>query len=145
MGRLTPQLNSATMEVDYVAHCVKSDLNEFQQCNESTPLIPDEDNDGVSTELDQCPNTPEGTVVDQNGCELVTEPPVVAPEPQAMAQQVISLFSDSYSNIANIDYNPNWQQATQVTQIEIAGNNILKYAGLNYQGTDFGDNKQDVE
>ena len=143
-GTIDPQLNSATMEVDYVAHCVTSDLNEFQQCNESTPLISDEDNDDVSTDLDQCPNTPQGTVVDQNGCKLVTEPQVVAPEPQTMAQHVISLFSDSYSNIANIDYNPNWQQATQVTQIEIAGNNILKYAGLNYQGTDFGDNKQDV-
>ena len=143
-GSIDPQLNSATMEVDYVAHCVQSDLNEFQQCNESTPLIIDEDNDGVSTDLDQCPNTPEGTVVDQNGCELVTQPQDVAPTPEPSAQQVISLFSDSYSNIDNIDYNPNWQQATQVTQIEIAGNNILKYDGLNYQGTDFGDNKQNV-
>jgi beta-glucanase (GH16 family) len=143
-GSIDPQLNSATMEVDYVAHCVQSDLNEFQQCNESTPIIIDEDNDGVSTDLDQCPNTPEGTVVDQNGCELVTQPQDVAPTPEPSAQQVISLFSDSYSNIDNIDYNPNWQQATQVTQIEIAGNNILKYDGLNYQGTDFGDNKQNV-
>jgi len=143
-GTIDPQLNSATMEVDYVAHCVQSDLNEFQQCNESTPIIIDEDNDGVSTDLDQCPNTPEGTVVDQNGCELVTQPQDVAPTPEPSAQQVISLFSDSYSNIDNIDYNPNWQQATQVTQIEIAGNNILKYDGLNYQGTDFGDNKQNV-
>jgi beta-glucanase (GH16 family) len=143
-GAIDPELNSATMEVDYVAHCVKSDLNEFQECNETTPLIIDEDNDGVSTALDLCPNTPEGTVVDQNGCELVTQPQVVAPDPQTSAQQVISLFSDSYNNISNIDYNPNWQQATQVTQIEIAGNNILKYAGLNYQGTDFTDNKQDV-
>jgi beta-glucanase (GH16 family) len=143
-GAIDPQLNKATMEVDYVAHCVKSDLNAFQECNESTPLIIDEDNDGVSTALDQCPNTPEGTVVDQKGCELVTQPQVAAPDPQALPQQVISLFSDSYSNIGNIDYNPNWQQATQVTQIEIAGNNILKYAGLNYQGTDFADNKQDV-
>ena len=143
-GAIDPSLNSATMEVDYVAHCMKSDLNEFQQCNESTPLIIDEDNDGVSTQLDQCPNTPEGTEVDQNGCKLITEPQLVAPEPQAPAQQVISLFSNSYSNIDNIDYNPDWQQATQVTQIDISGNAILKYAGLNYQGTDFGNNKQNV-
>ena len=60
---------------------------------------------------------------------LVTEPQVVAPAPQVAAQQVISLFSDSYSNIINIDYNPDWQQSTQVTQIDIAGNSILKYAG----------------
>ena len=119
-------------------------MNEFQRCDENTPLIIDEDNDGVKTDLDQCPNTPEDTIVDQNGCKLVTEPQTVAPDPQILAQQVISLFSDSYSDIVNIDYNPDWQQSTQVTQIEIAGNNVLKYAGLNYQGTDFADNKQDV-
>ena len=174
-GAIDSQLNTATMEVDYVAHCAQSNSNAFQQCNETTPMLPDDDNDGVnndldqcpntsegtvvdqngcevidddndgvSNELDQCPNTIEGTVVDQNGCELITEPQSVAPAPQIPPQQVISLFSDSYSNIDNIDYNPNWQQATQVTQIDIAGNNILKYAGLNYQGTDFGNNKQDV-
>jgi beta-glucanase (GH16 family) len=143
-GAIDPQLNTATMEVDYVAHCVQSNLNEFQQCNENTPLIIDGDNDGVKTDLDQCPNTSEETVVDLKGCELVTEPQTVAPDPQIPAQRVISLFSDSYSDIVHIDYNPNWQQSTQVTQIEIAGNNILKYAGLNYQGTGFGNNKQDV-
>jgi beta-glucanase (GH16 family) len=174
-GAIDPQLNTATMEVDYVAHCVPSDANDFQQCNETTPMLPDDDNDGVNNDLDQCANTPEGTVVDQNGCELIdqdndgvvdaldqcpntpegtvvgqdgceliTEPQNVAPEPQLSAERVISLFSDTYTNIDNIDYNPNWQQATQVTQIEIAGNNILKYAGLNYQGTDFGNNKQNV-
>ncbi len=143
-GAIDPQLNNATMEVDYVAHCVQSDVSEFQRCDENTPLIIDEDNDGVKTDLDQCPNTPEDTIVDQNGCKLVTEPQTVAPDPQILAQQVISLFSDSYSDIVNIDYNPDWQQSTQVTQIEIAGNNVLKYAGLNYQGTDFADNKQDV-
>jgi beta-glucanase (GH16 family) len=143
-GAIDPQLNTATMEVEYVAHCVQSDLNEFQQCNENTPLIIDEDNDGVKTDLDQCPNTSKDTIVDQNGCKLVTEPQTVAPDPQILAQQVISLFSDSYSDIVNIDYNPDWQQSTQVTQIEISGNNVLKYAGLNYQGTDFANNKQDV-
>lgn len=143
-GTIDPQLNNATMEVDYVAHCVQSDVSEFQRCDENTPLIIDEDNDGVKTDLDQCPNTPEDTIVDQNGCKLVTEPQTVAPDPKISAQQVISLFSDSYSNIVNIDYNPDWQQSTQVTQIDIAGNNVLKYAGLNYQGTDFADNKQDV-
>jgi beta-glucanase (GH16 family) len=143
-GAIDPQLNNATMEVDYVAHCVQSNVSEFQRCDENTPLIIDEDNDGVKTDLDQCPNTPEDTIVDQNGCKLVTEPQTVAPDPQILAQQVISLFSDSYSDIVNIDYNPDWQQSTQVTQIEIAGNNVLKYAGLNYQGTDFADNKQDV-
>lgn len=143
-GTIESQLNMATMEIDYVAHCVQSDLNEYQVCNESTPLIIDEDNDGVKTDSDQCPNTPEGVTVDKNGCELASEPEAAAPYPQIPAQRVISLFSDSYSNIVDIDYNPDWQQSTQVTQISIVGNNVLKYAGLNYQGTDFGNNKQDV-
>ena len=72
------------------------------------------------------------------------EPTVAAPVPTAAAGDVISLFSDSYTNITGIDYNPNWGQATVVTQESIAGNNTLKYAGLNYQGTDFAGNAQDV-
>ena len=57
---------------------------------------------------------------------------------------MISLFSDAYTDIAGIDYNPNWGQATVVTQEDVAGNNTLKYAGLDYQGTDFAGNAQDV-
>ncbi|MGB5628905.1 MAG: hypothetical protein WBM57_06035 [Woeseiaceae bacterium] len=73
-----------------------------------------------------------------------TEPVAAAPTPTAAAADVISLFSDAYTDIAGIDYNPNWGQATVVTQVDIAGNNTLKYAGLNYQGTDFATNPQDV-
>jgi beta-glucanase (GH16 family) len=72
------------------------------------------------------------------------EPAAAAPTPTADAANVISLFSDAYTDIAGIDYNPNWGQATVVTQVDIAGNNTLKYAGLNYQGTDFSGNAQDV-
>ncbi|MEL7022562.1 MAG: OmpA family protein [Pseudomonadota bacterium] len=37
---------------------------------ESTPKMMDADSDGVADSLDQCPNTPIGTVVDARGCEL---------------------------------------------------------------------------
>jgi hypothetical protein len=57
---------------------------------------------------------------------------------------VISLFSDAYTDIDPIDYNPNLGQETVVTQESIAGNNTLKYAGLNYQGTSFEGAPQDV-
>jgi beta-glucanase (GH16 family) len=73
-----------------------------------------------------------------------TEPVAAAPTPTADAADVISLFSDAYTDIAGINYNPDWGQATVVTQVDIAGNNTLKYAGLNYQGTDFAGNAQDV-
>lgn len=62
-----------------------------------------------------------------------TTPTVAAPTPTLPAANVISVFSDSYVNVAS-DLNPNWGQATVVTQTPIAGNNTLKYTGLNYQG-----------
>jgi len=73
-----------------------------------------------------------------------TGPTTDAPTPSAPADQVISLFSDTYTDISGINLNPNWGQATLVTQESVAGNNTLKYAGLNYQGTDFAGNPQDV-
>lgn len=51
---------------------------------------------------------------------------------------MISVFSNAYTAIAGTDLNPNWGQATVVTQIPIQGNNTLKYAGLNYQGLQLG-------
>lgn len=60
-----------------------------------------------------------------------------APAPTLAEANVISVFSDAYTDVAGTDYNPNWGQATMVTQEEIAGNNTLKYENLNYQGTQF--------
>ncbi|MDZ7613359.1 MAG: hypothetical protein U5K51_06320 [Flavobacteriaceae bacterium] len=74
-----------------------------------------------------------------------TAPSSAAPTPPARdAANVISVFSNAYTNIAGVDYNPNWGQGTVTTVIDVAGNTTLKYAGLNYQGTDFSGNAQDV-
>jgi len=78
------------------------------------------------------------------GAPAPTEPVVAAPTPTADAANVISLFSDAYTDITGVDYNPNWGQATVVTTESVAGNDTLKYAGLDYQGTDFSGNAQDV-
>ena len=67
-------------------------------------------------------------------------PTVAAPTPTRPAADVISVFSDAYTNIPGTDFNPPWGQATQVTQLQVAGNNTLRYGGLNYQGTQFGSN-----
>ena len=48
------------------------------------------------------------------------------------SNNVISIFSNVYDNIAGTEFNPNWGQATQVTV-----GNILTYSNLNYQGTNF--------
>jgi beta-glucanase (GH16 family) len=143
-GDIDPQLTEATMEIDYVAHCTPSNLNESTQCNESTPTQSDQDNDGVKDDLDLCPNTLAGTVVANNGCEFLTQPETGAPIPQELSQQVISIFSDSYNNIDNVNLDPFWDQSTVVTEVEIAGNNTLRYGSLNYQGTDLDRNRQDV-
>ncbi|MEM9836639.1 MAG: hypothetical protein AAF828_09060, partial [Bacteroidota bacterium] len=65
----------------------------------------------------------------------LTDPITAAPTPDAPAADVISLFSDAYMNVEGTDFNPNWGQATVTTQVDIAGNNTLKYENLNYQGT----------
>jgi hypothetical protein len=72
-----------------------------------------------------------------------TEPTTAAPTPTISPANVISVFSDAYTNVTGTDLNPYWEQATVVTQVPIAGNNTLKYAGLNYQGIQLGSN-QDV-
>lgn len=73
-----------------------------------------------------------------DGSVIPQVPTVAAPTPTTPASDVISIFSNAYTNVAGSDLNPNWGQATVTTQVSIAGNNTLKYAGLNYQGLQFG-------
>ena len=75
--------------------------------------------------------------------ELPTSPTEAAPTPTVPSANVISIFSDAYTNVAGSDLNPNWGQSTVVTQETIGGNNALKYQGLNYQGLTLG-SSQDV-
>jgi len=65
-----------------------------------------------------------------------TEPTTAAPTPTNLEADVISVYSDAYTSIAT-DLNPNWQQATAMTEIDIAGNLAMKYANLNYQGLEY--------
>lgn len=72
---------------------------------------------------------------------IIPDDPTTAPEaPTAPAAQVISIFSDAYTNIEGTDFNPNWGQSTVVTTETIAENTVLKYSNLNYQGTAFASN-----
>ena len=70
---------------------------------------------------------------DGGGTGGPTGPTVAAPAPTQNAANVISVFSDAYTNIS-ANLNPDWGQATQVSEVSIAGNNTLRYGGLNYQG-----------
>ena len=67
-------------------------------------------------------------------------PAVAAPTPTIPAADVMSVFSDVYPGVAGTDFNPNWGQATVVTQPLIQGDTTLLYTGLNYQGIQLGSN-----
>lgn len=64
-------------------------------------------------------------------------PTVAAPTPTQSAANVISIFSDAYTNLEGTDFAPNWGQSTVVSFPLIAGNKTLLYSGLTYQGTQF--------
>lgn len=73
-------------------------------------------------------------------CPLIyikAQPLVGAPTPTVASTNVMSVFSGAYANAAGTDFNPNWGQSTQVSQLDIAGNKTLRYTNLNYQGTQF--------
>jgi len=74
------------------------------------------------------------------GAVVTTGPTVAAPTPTRNSADVISIFSNTYTNIPGTDFNPDWGQATVVSQVPVAGNNTLLYSGLNYQGTQFASN-----
>lgn len=69
---------------------------------------------------------------------LIAQPTTAAPTPPARsASDVLSCFSGAYTNIAGIDWNPNWGQSTQVSTVAVAGDTMRRYASLNYQGVQF--------
>ncbi|XMO87939.1 carbohydrate binding domain-containing protein [Algibacter sp. AS12] len=67
----------------------------------------------------------------------ILQPLTAAPTPNRAQSDVISIYSDSYVNPDPIDYYPNWGQTTTYTQIEVAGNSVIQYGDLTYQGIDF--------
>ena len=71
------------------------------------------------------------------GASVATEPASAAPIPNRLEANVISIFSDSYTDVANTDFNPNWGQATTYSLEDLAGNSMINYSGLNYQGIGF--------
>ncbi|MFM7543601.1 MAG: glycosyl hydrolase family 16 [Ignavibacteria bacterium] len=71
----------------------------------------------------------------------VSTPTVSAPIPAYPVGDVISIFSDSYTNVNGTNLSPSWGQTTVVSQPKINGNSTLLYTGLNYQGIQFGSNQ----
>src|SRR5690606_24745151 len=61
-------------------------------------------------------------------------PTVAAPSPTLNNSTVVSVFSDSYTNVAINELNPDWGQSTTLTTTSISGNNAWLYESLNYTG-----------
>lgn len=72
----------------------------------------------------------------------IPETPVsAAPAPTIAAANVLSIFSDAYTNVPGTDFSPYWGQGTVSSQVPVAGNNTLKYEGLDFQGTQLASNQ----
>lgn len=68
--------------------------------------------------------------------EQPQEPMVAAPDPTIPQAQVISLFSNHYTNnIPMATWHTEWSQAT-LQDVQIQGNDTKKYVGLNYVGAE---------
>lgn len=71
----------------------------------------------------------------------IMAPTASAPTPPSrQSGDVVSIFSDSYTNIGVSEWNPGWGQSTVLTAATIGSNNMLHYSLLNYTGivTDYG-------
>ena len=65
-------------------------------------------------------------------------PTVAATTPPARAAaDVLSVYSDAYTPIANVNLFPDWGQSTKVSEVLVAGNKTQKYVTLNYEGIDW--------
>ena len=64
------------------------------------------------------------------------EPTEAAPAPTEAADEVVSLFSDAYTDVMVDTWSADWDQAA-VEDVEIAGDAVKKYSGLVFAGIEF--------
>jgi hypothetical protein len=68
-----------------------------------------------------------------SGTVVPTGPTVAAPTPTVNAADVISLFSDAYTNVTVDTWRTSWSAAT-LEEVSIAGNATKKYSSLDFVG-----------
>ena len=67
---------------------------------------------------------------------MPTAPTAPAPAPTFAAADVISLFSNAYTNVPVTTWSAGWDEA-DVEDIQIAGNDVKKYTNLVFVGIEF--------
>jgi endoglucanase len=109
------------------------------------------DNVSVTQVVNTCNNGVQDgdeTAIDCGGScpACVATPLVAAPTPPARpTADVVSIYSDAYTNIAVTDFDAGWCGGAATTQVQIAGNNTLKKnSGVICQGIDFQTNRQNL-
>jgi len=65
-----------------------------------------------------------------------TEPVQAAPTPSHAAEDVISLFSDAYTDVTVDTWSASWDQA-DLEDVQVAGDNVKKYTNLVFAGIEF--------
>ena len=68
-----------------------------------------------------------------NAGTALAEPTVAAATPTKLSSDVISLFSNAYTNVSVDTWRTSWSSAT-LTDIQVAGNDVKKYSGLDFVG-----------
>ncbi|MDC1469842.1 hypothetical protein N8341_01370 [Flavobacteriaceae bacterium] len=76
----------------------------------------------------------------------IVAPLTAAPTPPSRdAENVVSIYSDAYTDVILSEVNPGWGQSTVLTEVQVEENNTWFYSDLDYTGivTDYG-NATDV-
>jgi hypothetical protein len=76
-----------------------------------------------------------GNVVVAGNAVTPQEPLTAAPTPTRPAANVISMFSNPYTNVAVDTWRTDWSNAT-LTDLQIAGNDTKKYSALSFVGVE---------
>jgi hypothetical protein len=127
------RVDAAAGYFDYITASGSSDIlsvNEFGQV-----LAVGVGTDTVTALLD-------GLVADGSMIVTVIEaaaaPTAAAPVPTEPAAEVISMFSNAYSDVAIDTWNTGWEFSTaQLNEVQIAGDDVKKYTRLNFVGIEF--------
>ena len=71
----------------------------------------------------------------------ILAPTVSAPTPPTRpSTTVVSVFSDAYTNVGNVNMNPDWGQMWQgsgYAEVDLSGDKITHYSKLSYQGVQY--------
>jgi hypothetical protein len=87
-----------------------------------------------------------GNSASNNPVKIVTttsqafQAPVVSSPtpPSRLPENVISIFSNAFTNVPNTNFNPWWQQSSWFSSEQVGGNEVVKYENFNYQGIEIG-------